>query len=110
MEVRKHGPRSSEVFSLCGRLIGHFPMCVWLHVACRILKRRDNLLMKGWDEEVKDTLLQRMMFETMDALKQDGDWCMDGWELNVWVDVSSLAISVVREAGYCAGGHFLTAT
>lgn len=42
-----------------------------------------------------------MMFEMMDAVKQDdlvcGDWCMDGRELNVWVDASSLATGVALE-------------
>lgn len=26
-----------------------------------------------------------------------GDWCVNGWEINVWVDVSSLAIGVALE-------------
>lgn len=42
-----------------------------------------------------------MMFETIDAVKRDDpareDWCVDGRELNVWVDSSSLTTGVVLE-------------
>lgn len=42
-----------------------------------------------------------MMFETIDAVKRDDlaceDWCVDGRELNVWVNASSLATGVVLE-------------
>ena len=28
-----------EMFKWCGRLVGHYPVCSWLHVACSYLKR-----------------------------------------------------------------------
>ena len=38
---------------------------------------------------------------TVDSVQRDdpahGDWCVDGRELNVWVDASSLAIGVALE-------------
>ena len=40
---------------LCERLVGHLPMCGWLRLVCRILKRRASLIMKSWDDEMKDT-------------------------------------------------------
>ena len=37
------------VFSLCGGLIRHLPVCGWLRVVCGILKRRANSVTKGWN-------------------------------------------------------------
>ena len=89
------------VFSLCGRLVGHFLVCSWLHVACKVLKERASSITKGWDDETRDNLLQCMITETVDSVQRDnlahGDWCVDGWELNVWVDASSLVIRVALE-------------
>ena len=57
--------------------------------------------MKGWDDEARDTILQHMMFETIESVQQDDpacrDWCVDSKELNAWVDASSLAIGVALE-------------
>ena len=81
------------VFSLCGRLVGHLPVCGWLRVACGILRRRASSVTKGWDDEAKDTVLQRMIFESVESVQRDdparGDWCVDSKELNVWVYASS---------------------
>ena len=35
------------VFSLCGRLVRHFPVCGWLRVACGVLKRMASSVTKG---------------------------------------------------------------
>ena len=76
------------VFSLCRQLVGHLPVYGWLHVACGKLKRSASLVTKGWDDEARDTVLQCMMFETVESVQQDdpacGDWCV----------YSSLAIRV----------------
>ena len=89
------------VLFMRGRLVGHLLVCGWLHVACGIVKKRASLATKGWDDETKDTLLQRMVSETVGSVQQDdpvhGDWCMDSQELNVWVYASSLAIGVALE-------------
>ena len=57
------------VFSLCGRLVGHFPVCGWLRVACGVLKRRASLVTKGWDDETRENLLQCMISETVDSVR-----------------------------------------
>ena len=89
------------VFSLCGRLVGNFPVCGWLPVACGELKRRASSVTKGWDDETRDNLLQRMISESVDSVRRDdpahGNWCVDGRELKVWVDTNSLAIGVALE-------------
>ena len=28
-----------QLFSVCGRLVGHYPVCSWLHVACSFVER-----------------------------------------------------------------------
>ena len=72
-----------------------------LRVACRILKKRARLVTKGWGDERRDALLQRMVSETMCSVQRDdpasGDWYVDGQELNVWDDASSLSIEVALE-------------
>ena len=73
----------------------------WLRVACGVLKRRASLVTKGWNDETRDNLLQHMISETVDSVRRDdpahGDWWVDGWKLNVWVDAISLAIGVALE-------------
>ena len=89
------------VFFLCERLVRHFLVCGWLRVACGVFKRRASSVTKGWDDETRDNLLQHMISKTVDSVWQDnpahGDWCVDGRELNVWVDASTLTIGVALE-------------
>ena len=89
------------VFSLCWRLVGHLPVCDWLRVACRILKRRASSVTKGWDDKTRDALLQRMVSETVRSVQRydpaHGDWYTEEQELNVWADANSLAIRVALE-------------
>ena len=88
-------------YSLCGRLVEHLPVCGWLCVACRILKRRASSVTKGWKDKTRDTLLQRMVSEIVHSVQRDdpahGDWCTEGQELNIWVNASSVAIGVALE-------------
>ena len=42
------------MFSLCGRLAGHLPVCGWLRVATSFIKRRVNAVTTSWDEEIAD--------------------------------------------------------
>ena len=35
------------VFSVCGRLTGHFPVCGWLRVAAALVKQRANAMTTG---------------------------------------------------------------
>ena len=73
----------------------HLPVCGWTRAATGTIKRGASAVTKGWDNETTDDLLVCMVEETIAGVKQDdpakGDWCMQGDELNVWVDASSLA-------------------
>ena len=87
-----------SIFSVCGKLVGHFAVCGWLRVAVVAMKRRATSVSSGWDDEVRDAALRSMLTETVARLTHDnpvqGNWCVDGNEFTVWVDASSLAFGV----------------
>ena len=89
------------VFSVCGRLTGHFPVGVWLRVAAAFVKQRTNAVTTGWDDETQDPMLRRMLEEIVLRSSQTvparGDWCVNGQEVTVWVDASSLATGMAIE-------------
>ena len=92
---RRDGERSKvpnvltrrAVFSVCGRLTGHFPVCGWLRVAAAFVKRRANAVTTGWDDETQDPILRQMLDEIVMRSSQTdparGDWCADGQEVTV---------------------------
>ena len=90
-----------SVFSFCGKLVGHFPVVTWLRVAASFIKRRAADVTRGWDDEVTDVPLTTMITEVVARVHQKdpvrGKWCVNGPELNVWVDASSLATGVSLE-------------
>ena len=90
------------VFSVCGKLTGHFPVCGWLHVATALVKRRANIVTTGWDDEVQDPLLAQIIRDIFARITQDdpvkGDWCISGQVVTVWVDTSSLPSGMVVES------------
>lgn len=78
--------------------MGHFPVCGWLSGATAFIKWQ---VTNRWDDEVNDGFLHCMLTETvakvceMDPMR--GDWCIDGSEMKVWVDISSVATGVALE-------------
>ena len=90
-----------SVFSFCGKLVRHFPVVKWLKVAASFIKRRAADVTRGWDDEVTDVPLTTMITEVVSRVRQKdpvrGKWCVDGSELDVWVDASSLATGVSLE-------------
>ena len=90
-----------SVFSLCGKLVGHLPIGGWLRIAVAFIKRRVTEISTKWDEEVNDDPLKVMIAELLARVRQEdpacGEWCVDGCDLNVWVDASSLATGVLLE-------------
>ena len=87
-----------SVFSVCRKLVGHYPVCGWLRVAVVAIKRCATSVSLGWDDEVRDATLQSMLTETVARVTHDdpvrGNWCVDGNEFMVWVDASLLALRV----------------
>ncbi|KFD54753.1 hypothetical protein M513_04453 [Trichuris suis] len=96
-------PRLSRrsVFSLCGKLVGHLPVCGWLRVVTALIKRRVNDATSTWDQAIEDDELRMLLQEVVsEARSRDparGMWDVTGDEARVWVDASSLAIGVALE-------------
>ena len=89
-----------SVFSVCRKLVGHFPVCGLLRVAVAAIKRHAASISSGWDYEVRDAALRSMLTETVSRVTHDdpvrGNWFVDGNKFMVWVDASSLTLGVAR--------------
>ena len=96
-----HALTRRDVFSLCGILVRHLPVCRWLREVTGIMKCRASIVAKGWDEGTADALLIGRVVELVTRVKKNdparGDWCMQGKEMNAWVDASSRANRVLLE-------------
>ncbi|XP_043202630.1 uncharacterized protein LOC122370793 [Amphibalanus amphitrite] len=92
-----------KVFSLCGQLTGHLPVCGWLRPATSLLKRRANRAASGWDDEIDDPDVERLMDEIVKRVRAEdparGRWDVKGDRITVWTDASALAMGVVVEVG-----------
>ena len=93
-------PTKREVFSWCGRVLAHYPVCNWLRPTCAYLKRLAQSSGVGWDEVVPNRVAKccqevRQRLKTGDPVH--GVWHADpaigSW--TVWADASGLAIAAV---------------
>lgn len=88
-----------EIFSLCGRLLGHFPVAAWLRPACSYLKRKASAV--AWDSPVSNEIMSVTedlweKFKANDPVK--GNWHVpDSSSVRVFCDASSIAIGVCVE-------------
>ena len=88
-----------EVFSLCGKVVGHFPVAAWLRPACSFIKRSTNGI--TWNKEASPKTLL-MLSELMKSI-DDSDPVQGKWMVrqtvygSLWCDASSLAIGVALE-------------
>ena len=41
-----------SIFSVCGKVVGHFPVCSWLRVMVEVIKQCATSVSSRWDEEV----------------------------------------------------------
>ena len=64
-------------------------------------KEPGNCSNKGWDDRIKNASLCQILAETLTRVREadpvGGNWCMDGKEIIVWVDASSIATGVALE-------------
>ena len=86
-----------ELFSICGRLIGHYPVGGWLRVACSYMKRHTST--GGWDEPIPNEV-QGMLREVLARIEAEdpvqGKWAvLNKDEGEIWCDASSIAVGVV---------------
>ena len=90
-----------ELFSICGKLIGHYPVAGWLRVACSFIKRHSEGA--ALEDEIGDKA-RGWLREIIQRLRSDDPVC-GVWraavdeECRIWCDASSLALGVVVEMG-----------
>ena len=90
-----------KLFSICGQLIGHYPVCGWLRVACSYVKRESTG--ERWDDWVGDRaqgMIQEVLRRVLEEDPVKGYFRVaDGIAGTVWCDASSIALGVVLEMG-----------
>lgn len=96
------------IFSWCGRLVAHVPVCGWLRPAAAWLKRRANAVTQHWDDVTEDPVLRDQVAYVAERVAKDdparGHWNVSGNRAIVWTDASSVAAGVVLET---PGGHVI---
>jgi len=88
-----------ELFSICGKLVGHYPVAGWARLACSFVKRQVEGT--GWDDYVGDRA-QSMIEDVVNHVAQQdpvgGKWKVDrSNEGVVWCDASEMAMGVIVE-------------
>ncbi|XP_065645791.1 uncharacterized protein LOC136076245 [Hydra vulgaris] len=86
-----------KLFSICGHLLGHYPVGGWLRIACSFIKRHSQG--NAWDDQIGDQaqswlieILHRL--EVCDSVKRK--WNAKGIQngATLWCDASSMAIGI----------------
>ena len=90
-----------ELFSVCGKLVGHYPKAGWLRVACSYLKR--NAAGQAWSDYVGDAVrdaTREVIEEVRASDPVRGVWKAPRSTVGtVWCDASDLAMGVILEVG-----------
>lgn len=90
-----------ELFSICGCIIGHYPVAGWLRVACSFIKRYSEG--QGWGDGVGVRVtawLREVLRRVRRSDPVQGFWAVpDVREGRVWCDASSLATGVALQIG-----------
>ena len=99
--INEQGTSRRELFSVCGKLVGHYPIAGWLRIACSYIKRCSDG--RAWEDDVGDLACERMK-EVLRKLDNhdpvQGLWSVDNDGVGmVWTDASSLALGAVVEVG-----------
>ena len=89
------------LFSICGKLVGHYPVAGWLRVACSYVKRRAEG--GRWDDYVGEEAAS-MLAEVIARVEREdpvrGQWLVPNGSAGVvWCDTSSIATGVLLEIG-----------
>uniref|UniRef100_A0A5S6Q3K8 Integrase catalytic domain-containing protein n=1 Tax=Trichuris muris TaxID=70415 RepID=A0A5S6Q3K8_TRIMR len=89
------------VFSYCGELVGHYPVCGWLRTAAAFIKREANGVTSRWDEPIRDSRIHKHLQDIVSAVKNHdpvrGKWDVSGNKARVWVDASAMALAAALE-------------
>ena len=87
-----------ELFSVCGSLLGHYPVCNWLRVACSFIKR----ISEGsrWEDDVGQraySLFEELIQKVNASDPAIGRWAVTSSSCRLWCDASSLAMGCALE-------------
>lgn len=90
-----------KLFSVCGQLTGHYPICGWLRTACSYIKRVSDGV--KWEDSIGPTA-RDMLNEVLEKVLKDdpvrGPWAIPQAKSGrVWTDASSIALGAVVEVG-----------
>ncbi len=89
-----------ELFSWCGRVVGHYPVCRWLRPCTSYIKRHEGT--GSWDAPIQETT-KRMLSEMVTRMTASnpigGKWTVRAQadEAVVWCDASSIALGACLE-------------
>lgn len=88
-----------ELFSICGSLVGHYPVAGWLRIACSYVKRRSEGA--TWDDFVGDEavgMIGDVLARVHDEDPVRGYWFVErGKSGVVWCDASCLGVGAAVE-------------
>lgn len=90
-----------QLFSICGQLIGHYPIAGWIRVGCGFIKR--NSAGSLWEDDIGE--YAKYLLEDMLKRVQRNDPVSGIWNppengvIRVWCDASSIAMGVIVEIG-----------
>ena len=89
-----------ELFSICGKLLGHYPVAGLLRLACSYVKRTSGV---DWEDRVNCKTLKVIQEILVDVEKKDpvtGAWHIPETKIGVvWCDASGIVTGVVMEIG-----------
>jgi hypothetical protein len=88
-----------QLFSLCGKLVGHYPIAGWVRVACSYVKRTAEG--SGWEDFVGPTTMKFVKDMCQRMEREDpvyGKWNVPKiTKGRAWYDASSIALGAVLE-------------
>eukprot|EP00096_Caligus_rogercresseyi_P016665 TRINITY_DN944_c0_g1_i3.p1 TRINITY_DN944_c0_g1~~TRINITY_DN944_c0_g1_i3.p1 ORF type:complete len:942 (+),score=61.63 TRINITY_DN944_c0_g1_i3:649-3474(+) len=109
--VQKEMLTKRELFSVCGKLLGHYPVAGWLRTSTSFIKR--SCLAEGWSEPA-GLVSMSLLKEVLDRVKKDdpvhGKWTVSkGGDITVWCDASSMAygVSLTKDGDVIEDGAWL---
>ena len=86
-----------ELFSICGKLLGHYPVAGWLRLACSYVKRRASAV--DWEDRVDCKTLKVIQEILVDVEKKDpvtGAWHIPETKIGVvWCGVMQAVLRQV---------------
>ena len=87
-----------QVFSLCRKLVGHYPVARCLQIACSFVKK--SCESNAWDSFAGSVAIQKLR-KVLSCLDIDdpvkGIWSASSGKLNVWCDASKVAYGIALE-------------